>query len=420
MSESRKEPRRAPTRAFRPTVDGRLESRVLLHVPKGHSVSRFLLSHTSPRYAFDLRQPPFTAVTAPLFHKSFHIKTSISTQTARGGQAVEVTALDGSHYMIKLDYTSNTIATNTAEGANGQAGNSSAAGATSLVSQANANYPQPIGTVRAYAMSGGRVGIIVDGSTANTELTINPLGEPQSKGYAHSFAYGESTRNHVLNVGQITINSGQIGAIAGFQDADLSGPLVVTGTTPIDRIAFDALLPGATISTGGDLNTLDILNSATLSGPGTGVFVGRDLNLLNVGANLELTDHANIIVGRFMGLLSQPAKGTGSGSNVLSLNFTTVAGQTLTGVTVPSVGAFIQGNLAIEPGSEIAMGSYIRNTLFVSGSATSSRIFIFNGSALETTAPFAITLPDTFMPPEFVLAGPPPNGYVTALGGSNG
>ena len=47
---------------------------------------------------------------------------------------------------------------------------------------------------------------------------------PQKKGFAHSFAYGESNRGHVLNVGQITINSGQIGGILGFQTAALSGP----------------------------------------------------------------------------------------------------------------------------------------------------------------------------------------------------
>ena len=78
-------------------------------------------------------------------------------------------------------------------------------------------------------MAGGRVGIIVDGSTQNTELAINPLGLPQKKGFAHSFAYGESNRGHVLNIGQITINSGQIGAILGFQDTSLSGPLVSNG-----------------------------------------------------------------------------------------------------------------------------------------------------------------------------------------------
>ena len=193
-------------------------------------------------------------------------RVAIATQTAHGGQAVEVTALDGSHYMIKLSYTSNTIATDIAEGPNGQAGNASSATATSLVSQQNGNYPQPIGTVRAYAMPGGRVGIIVDGSTANTDLTINPLGQPQKKGFAQSFAYGEAGRVHLLNIGQLTVTSGQIGAIEGFQDAELSGPLTVAGTSPIDRIAFDAILPGASITTGGDVQTLDVLNNIDLSG----------------------------------------------------------------------------------------------------------------------------------------------------------
>ena len=61
-------------------------------------------------------------------------------------------------------------------------------------------------------MTGGKIGIIVDGSTPNTELTINPLPHPIRKGYAHSFAYGAAGQNHLLNIGQITINSGTIGA----------------------------------------------------------------------------------------------------------------------------------------------------------------------------------------------------------------
>jgi hypothetical protein len=393
---------------------------MLLASPRGRSLSGYLLSHPSAKAAMNLRQPPFTAVDAPPFRKTFHVKSAVGTQTARGGQAVQATALDGSHYLIKLDYSSNTLATDTGEGANGQLGNASAAGAVQLVSQQNANYPQPIGTVRAYAMSGGRVGIIVDGSTPNTELTINPLGLPQKKGYAHSFAYGESTRNHVLNIGQITVTSGQIGAILGFQDAVLSGPLVVSSSASIDRIAFNELLPGATISTGGDVQTLDISNSATLSGPGTGVFIGRDLNLLNVGGNLELSNGANFIVGRNLGLTPQPPKGTGTGSNILALNFTIASGSTITTV-IPSVGSFIQGNLAIQPGSVFGIGSQIHNTMFVSGSATLSRTFIFFGTASQSNPPFEPTLP---FPPYFTpppsLIGPAPNGYLTAIGGSNG
>ena len=194
----------------------------------------------------------------------------------------------GTHYMVSLSYTSNTLATNIAEGSNGQDGATSATTSASLVSQASTTYPQPIGVVRAYAMPGGKVGIIVDGSTQNTELTINPLGQQQRKGYAHSFAYGAAARGHILNIGQITVNTGEIADIEGFQDAVLSGPLVVSGTTTIDRIAFDAIEPGASITTGGDVNTLDVLNGITLSG--TSINIGRDLNLFNVGGNIDLTN----------------------------------------------------------------------------------------------------------------------------------
>ena len=190
-------------------------------------VAHGLLKHTKPRAAYNVNQPPFLAGDAPYFNRGAPFKkiVAIGVQTARGGQNVEVTATDGSHYMITLSYTSNTLATNIAEGQNGQGGAPSSRQSAEQVTQQNARYPQPIGTVRAYPMSGGRVGIIVDGSTLNTELAINPLGLPQRKGFAHSYAYGESNRGHVLNVGQITINSGQIGGILGFQTASLSGPL---------------------------------------------------------------------------------------------------------------------------------------------------------------------------------------------------
>ena len=288
--------------------------------------SRYLLKHPGAKAAQNLKQPPFLALHAPHFNNvhGFRVKSAVAVQTARGGQAVEVTALDGSHYMIRLSYTSNTIATNTAEGTNGQEGNATASTATTLVSEQNGNYPQPIGTIRAYAMPGGRVGLIIDGSTTNTDLTINPLGQAQRKGFAKSFAYGESGRVHLLNIGQISVTSGAIGDIEGFQDAELSGPLQVSGSSAIDRIAFDAILPGASITTGGDLSTLDVLNGIDLSGSGTGITVGRDLDLLNVGGAITLSNGANFQIDRDLGLIAQPPKGTGTGSNVLSLNFTNV------------------------------------------------------------------------------------------------
>ena len=66
------------------------------------------------------------------------------------------------------------------------------------------------------------------------------------------------------------------------------------------------------------MNTLDVLNGITLSG--TSINIGRDLNLLNVGGNISLSDGSQFNIGRNLGLVSQPPKGTGTGTNVLTLN----------------------------------------------------------------------------------------------------
>ena len=143
----------------------------------------------------------------------------------------------------------------------------------------------------------------------------------------------------------------------------MSGPLVVSGTAAINRIAFYSILPGASITTGGDVNTLDVLNGINLSGAGTGITIGRDLNLLNVGGSLTLSDGANFTIDRNLGLVAQPPKGTGTGSNILSLNFTSVANSIVT-VSIPSVGSYIQGNVIVNPGSLFALAeiSIIRST----------------------------------------------------------
>jgi hypothetical protein len=415
---------RSARRTFYPTIDGRLEGRMLLtywHViPKVLDNANYLLKHPSARTAFLKNLPP-QVQRAPANRPVSQITRKryvIATQTARGGQAVEVTALDGSHYMIKLSYTSNTIATNTAEGTDGQGGNSTSATADELVSEQNANYPQPIGTIRAYAMPGGRVGIIVDGSTPNTDLTINPLGQPQERGFAKSFAYGESGRVHILNVGQLTVTSGEIGAIEGFQDTELSGPLTATGSTSIDRIALDAILPGASIVTGGDVDTLDVLNQIDLSGAGTGITIGRDLNLLNVGGSITLSNGASFQIDRNLGLVSQPPKGTGTGSNVLSLNYTSVA-NSIVSVTIPSVGSYIQGNINIGPDSYFVLGGQIYNTMYVEGYVSGySRLLQYFGLPGQKSPPFITSLAfTTTTAPPSTPAGPAPAGYLTALQG---
>jgi len=421
MTESRRKGRRSPARAFRPTVDGRLEARALLSgftSPFGKNYlaeSAYLLKHPSARAAKNLKAPPQLAHTAPHFNntRGFHKIRYIGTQTARGGQNVEVTALDGSHYMISLSYTSNTLATNGAEGANGQTGAATSTAAADQISPQSARYPQPIGTVRAYPMPNGQVGIIVDGSTQNTDLTINPLGQSQRKGFAHSFAYGESNRDHVLNVGQITVNSGQIGAIEGFQDTDLSGPLVASGTAAIDRIAFLNILPGASITTGGDVNTLDVLDGIDLSGAGTGIFIGRDLNLINAGTGIQLSNGATFSIARNLGLVPQAPKGTGTGSNVLLLNFNSLTNTTITTALPPSIGSFIQGNVIIDTasGSAFLIGNNIYNAMYIEGGIIGFSGILTNTDSVPTSPPFSPKLP-----PETSSS----QGLVIALQGESG
>jgi hypothetical protein len=438
MSESRTNGGRPRSRAFRPSLDGQLEERVLMSsaaskVKDQLSLAGALLRNPAARNGYLLKHPPQLALHSPPIQGKVRRRAGVAaTETLKGGEDVLINA-GGTHYQVALSYTSNTLATNVAEGANGQSGDSSATsttgavgGATALVSQAGANFPQPIGTVRAYAMPGHRVGLIVDGSTQNTELTINPLGQQQRKGFATSFAYGAAARGHILNIGQITVNSGEIADIEGFQDADLSGPLVVSGSTSIDRIAFDAILPGASITTGGDVQTLDVLNGITLSG--TNINIGRDLNLLNVGGNIDLTNGAQFNIGRNLGLVSQPPKGTGTGTNVLTLNFTTVANSIIQ-VIVPAVGSFIQVDVITDTTSSFNIGGNIFNTMYVAGTVTAGfKPAIPTPAPTPTPTPTAtpttagtlsrLTVEDGSPAPLLQSTlGATDTGFVTALGG---
>lgn len=369
MSQSRTSARRSSSRKYRPTAVEPLESRVVLNARASIASTHYLLNHTSPRPAKLLAKPPFIASDAPRFTHTFTRMTRPIIQTARGGQAAIVKARDGTRYRIQLGYTSNTLtATTAAQGSDSSQANAPTFGSTAGQSMVpGANYPQPAGTVRVYPMARGRVGIIVDASTPNTELTISQLPNQQVKGQAHSFAYGESYRGHVLDVGKLVVNSGSIGAILGFHTSTLSGPLVVAGTNPVDRIAFLAIKPGGSIQTGGDLNTLDIYNGVELDG-GPGINIGRDLNLLNVGGDIVLSNGADFIINRDVGLVLQPPKGTGTGSNVLSLNnIATNTNAIQTGVLPANVSAYIQGDVVINPGSQFVIGRYNDRQFVVGG-----------------------------------------------------
>lgn len=402
MSNSRTKGRRPPSRAYRPALDGKLEDRVLLSKQTLHQylgTNLGLLKHPQAGVAFHLNKPPF-ALNAPRWDRHFRMIHAAAVQTIRGGQAANVVSVDGSHFRIQLGYESNTVATAAGDGAGGTYTQSTPTPASTVIQPTE--FPQPIGTVRVYAMPNGEVGIIVDGSNDNTELTINPLPTPIRKGYAHSYAYGQSGVTHTLNIGQITVNSGSIGAIEGFHTANLVGPLTVNGTTTVDRIAFNSIGPGASITTGGSLNTLDVLQGITLgtNGPGTGtsISIGRDLNLLNVGQNITLENGSQILIDRHLGAVLQPPKGTGTGNDVLSLNLPT----TTTLVAAPpetSVSGYIQGDINIDATSSFTVVGEIFFPLYIIGNVTGSNRISFGSAKSTAFAPFPLDIQGIATPP---------------------
>lgn len=369
--------RRKSRHEFRPAMAGDgvvLEPRLLLTTKR---TGVFYMHHTKPGLAYANQQPPLFSPGAPRPAVSTYPRgQGIATQVARGGQSVIVATREG-HFKISLTQFIPTAGSGISQ-------TSSTTNVPGTQTPIQGEIPgsgvvQPIGTVRAYAMPRGRVGIIVDGTTTQSELDISPLPFPQRKGYAHSFAYGQTTQSHVLNVGQITVNSGQISAILGYHTANLSGPLTISGGATVDRLAFNALLPGASITTGGDLNTLDVLNQANLDG-GTGITIGRDLNLLNVGQDLNLSNGASLNIGRFLGTTPQPPKGTATGSNLLAQNQALVGTNSSTSV-VPSLSGYVQGDINIATGSAINIVGGIANSS-VSNSATATlnpSVFLVNG-----------------------------------------
>lgn len=210
-------------------------------------------------------------------------------------------------------------------------------------------------TVRARPAPGGRVDLIVYGSTADSELEINPIPHPtRIRGQAHQFPHGSTIHDGLLHVRSINVTSGRIGQILAYRTADLSGPILVSDTTPVDRIAFSDLLPGASIITGGDLNTFNVLNNLTLGG-GPGISIGRDLNWLNVGGTVTLQDGSSFVVVRDIGLNNQPPKGTDPGGQ----------------------GGLIQGDFLIGPDSTFVVGRALDDLLGTFGTVVgTSRVSI--------------------------------------------
>ena len=98
--------------------------------------------------------------------------------------------------MITLDYKRKHPGNEFAEGTNGQQGATTSVTAAQAITQQSDRYPQPIGTVRAYPMSGGRE--LESSSAPPDPEQLEPVhqspGAVPETGFAHSFAYGESNR----------------------------------------------------------------------------------------------------------------------------------------------------------------------------------------------------------------------------------
>lgn len=215
------------------------------------------------------------------------------------------------------------------------------------------------GSVRAQAAGPSRINIILDGTTDRSELTINPYTPAPGRNSAHTFRKSLSRGNGLLLVNNIVVSTGQMNGILGYKTANLLGSIHLSGNNPVDRIAFNSIAPGASITTGNDINTLEIYRDLTLSGTGTGIRAGRDLNFLHVGGNLTINNGSNLVVTRDIGLTAQAAKGTG------------IAGQ----------GGLVEGNVAIGVGSTLTIGRSINNLFLVNGTtAGASRIIVGNAA----------------------------------------
>lgn len=221
-------------------------------------------------------------------------------------------------------------------------------------------------TVQAKPAPNGQVDLYVYGASPNTTLEVDPLphnnvqinaqlvqnGTPQygltyTRKFLRTFATGTKTHDFLLHIRNIVVPNGTLGAILAYRTASISGSVILPGTTPVDRIAVAEIAPGATIATGGDINTLDVFDNINLSGAGTGIAVGRDLNWLSVGGGVMANNGANFTVGRDVGLVSQPAKGTDTGGQ----------------------GGLVGGDFAIAPTSHFAIGRALDATLLVRGNA---------------------------------------------------
>ncbi len=284
MSRDRTTGRRSPHRAFRPQLDDTLEERSLMSAasfsPYAMLAARGRLSAQRVGYSH----------TSPLTNLNLH--RSIRAFTAFGGQGAVIYDSDGERY--KVSVSSPGIESNLA-------------------------------TVRASPAPNGQVDLVVYGSTPSTELVIDPITPYHIRGLAHTFPQHSPLHDGLLHINSIKVDTGRIGQILGYRTADLSGPIEVLDTSPVNRIALASLKPGASITTGGDLGTLNIFDRIDLGG-GSGINIGQDLNLLTVGGGIAISGGSSIIVARDLGAIAQGATGSSPGGAGGSVDGSVVIG----------------------------------------------------------------------------------------------
>ena len=293
MALGHKDSRRPGRRAFQPTIDGRLETRVLM------------------------------------------AQLAVRTQVAAGGAAVVVTNTNGAQFFVSVTQ----------------------------------------GSIRGTPAPGGRVNLVASGTNSNTLLEINQI-IPMHSGHntAHTFDPTLANATGTLNIASLNVTSGRISAIEGYHTAILSGPLTVSGTSTVGRIAFSAIRAGGSINVGGTLSTLDIYNDAVFD-RSAGLAVGLDLDWFEVGGNLSFDDGANMVVGRDLGALPQVAKGSGNPGQGLYVNgnFTIgTAGKVAIvrniGTNLNPIGILVNGNFS--GASRFSVGGLVYGPLSVRGTVT--------------------------------------------------
>lgn len=312
MSGDRVKGRRRSRPEFRPTLDGRLEPRFLLTNVGSHN--QRAAQHSGGRLL-----------------GGFYL------QTGFGGQLVEITTPDGGIFNVS---TLNV--------------NGISAGAGSVRARPVPRDPQH------------RVDLFVYNSTDSTVLTIDPQRQIFNLHDAHQFNSLTANSSPFLNIRNINLinrhGQTQIGQVLGYHSATFSGTLNVTSPAPVDRIAFEAIGPGARITTGGDVNTLDVAQNVSL-GPGDYLHVGRDLNATQINGNINIGAGAQFVIGRDFAATVQPAKGS---EPAFPISQATNSGGLVTSTTLFTSGV-IGGNISIDPAGLFEIGRRPDNVLQIHG-----------------------------------------------------